>query len=139
VLSLTFICFIYAALLEMFGEGAGNAGPVDWSTALMGLLGVLLVGATCTALGLFTSSVTDSQMVAAVLGMLTGLIFWVLKGMASRDQSLAADVMGYVSILSHIESFARGVFSLTDFVYFLSFIFLCLFLSHRMVEAQRWT
>jgi ABC-2 type transport system permease protein len=139
VLCLSAICGVYAVLLEMFGEGAGEAGPLDWATALMGLLGLTLVGATCVAVGLFTSSITDNQIVAAVIGMMTLLFLWVLRGVGASMEGVLGEVLSYLSILSHIESFARGVFNVADLVYFASFIFLALFLSHRMVEAQRWT
>lgn len=138
VLCLAAICFVYAVLLEMFGEGAGDHGPLDWNTTWMGLLGLTLVGATCCAVGLFTSSITDNQIVAAVIGMMTLLFFWVLRGVGSSVEGPLGEILTYMSILSHIESFARGIFSVQDLVYFLSFIFLALFLSNRMVESQRW-
>ena len=104
----------------------------------MGLLGLTLVGATCCAVGMFTSSITDNQIVAAVIGMMTLLFFWVLRGVGSSVEGIMGEILVYLSILSHIESFARGIFSVPDLVYFLSFIFLALFLSNRMVESQRW-
>lgn len=139
VLCLAAICGVYAVLLEMFGEGTGNNGPLDWSTALMGLAGLTLVGATCVAVGLFTSSITDNQIVAAVIAMMTLLFFWVLRGVGSSMEGPLGEILTYMSILSHIESFARGIFSIQDLVYFASFILFALFLSHRMVESQRWT
>lgn len=138
VLCLAAICFVYAFLLEAFGEGIGDKGPLDWNTTWMGLLGLTLVGSTCAAVGLFTSSITDNQIVAAVIGMMTLLFFWVLRGVGSSLEGSLGEVLTYMSLLSHIESFARGIFSVPDLVYFASFIFLALFLSHRMVEGQRW-
>jgi ABC-2 type transport system permease protein len=139
VLCMAAICLVYPVLLELFGSGAGDTGPLDWPTVWLGLLGLVLVGATCCAVGLFTSSITDNQIVAAVIGMMTLLFFWVLRGVGASKEGLLGDVLSYVSILSHIESFARGIFSIPDLVYFASFIFLALFLSNRMVESQRWT
>ena len=92
----------------------------------------------CRRTWFFTSSITDNQVVAAVIGMMTLLFFWVLRGVGSSMEGMVGEVLTYLSILSHIESFARGVFSAPDLVYFASFIFLALFLSHRAVEAQRW-
>jgi ABC-2 type transport system permease protein len=139
VACMTVICAIYPVILEVFGAGAGSKGPLDWGTVGLGLLGLFLVGSTCCAVGIFTSSITDNQIVAAVIGMMTLLFFWVLRGVGSSMEGTLAEVLTYMSILSHIESYARGLFSVPDLVYFLSFIFLALFLSNRMVESQRWT
>lgn len=139
VLCMTTVCATYAVILDVFGAGAGEQGPLDWSTVGLGLLGLTLVGATCCSVGLFTSSLTDNQIVAAVIGMMTLLFLWVLRGVGQSVEGPLGEILAYVSLLSHIESFARGVFSLTDLIYFISFIFLALFLSNRMVESQRWT
>ncbi len=139
VLCLAAICFVYAFILEAFGEGVGDRSVLDWSTTWMGLLGLVMMGATCCAVGLFTSSITDNQIVAAVIGMMTLLFFWVLRGIGGSLEGQLGSVLAWLSLLSHIESFARGVFSVADMVYFLSFIALMLFLSIRAVESQRWT
>ena len=139
VLCLAAICFVYAFILEAFGEGVGDRSVLDWSTTWMGLLGLVMMGATCCAVGLFTSSITDNQIVAAVIGMMTLLFFWVLRGIGGSLEGQLGSALAWLSLLSHIESFARGVFSVADMVYFLSFIALMLFLSIRAVESQRWT
>ncbi|MEW5848407.1 MAG: ABC transporter permease [Myxococcota bacterium] len=139
VLCMALISAVYPVLLEVFGAGSGSSGPLDWGTVGLGLLGLTLVGATCCAVGLFTSSLTDNQIVAAVIGMMALLFFWVLRGVGASVEGTLGEVLSYISILSHIESYARGIFSVPDLVYFLSFIFLALFLSNRMVESQRWT
>jgi len=139
VLCMGAICAVYPLLLTVFGAGSGDNGPLDWATVGMGLLGLVLVGSTCCAVGLFTSSITDNQIVAAVIGMMALLFFWVLRGIGQGMEGPLGEVLSYLSILSHIESFARGIFNLTDCIYFFSFITLALFLSTRMVESQRWT
>lgn len=138
VLAMATICLVYPLLLEFAGHGAGDGGPLDWSTVLLGLLGLFLVGATCAAVGLFTSSITENQIVAAVIGMMVLLFFWVLRGVGDGLEGTLGAVLSYASILTHIESYARGIFSLGDLIYFASFVTLCLFLTHRMVESMRW-
>jgi len=138
VLAMAAICLVYPVLLELFGRGVGDAGPLDWPTVWLGLMGLFLMGATCAAVGLFTSSITENQIVAAVIGMMMLLFFWVLRGVGEGMEGALAGLLTYLSLLSHIESYTRGVFSVTDLVYFGSFIVLFLFLSHRMVESLRW-
>ncbi len=139
VAALTGICLVYPLLLELFGHGAGEHGPLDWGSVWLGLLGLFLVGATCAAVGLFASTITESQIVAAVVGMMMMLFFWVLRGVGTSLEGAPAELLNELSVLTHIESYARGIFSLPDLVYFTAFIGFFLFLSHRTVESLRWT
>ncbi|MFH1810721.1 MAG: ABC transporter permease [Pseudomonadota bacterium] len=108
VLVLCSICLVYPLLLQLFGRGVGEAGPLDWGSVWLGWLGLVLVGATCAAVGLFTSSVTESQIVAAVLGMMLLLFFWVLRGVGAGLDGATGAALHQVSLLTHIESYARG-------------------------------
>ena len=139
VLVLAAVCLVYPLLLQLFGRGVGDQGPLDWGSVWLGWLGLVLVGATCAAVGLFTSSLTESQVVAAVLGMMLLLLFWVLRGVGQSLDGAAASVLQQLSLLTHIESYARGLFSVPDLVYFASVIGLFLFGTHRSLESLRWS
>ncbi len=139
VVVMTFLCLTYPLLLQVFGRGVGEVGPIDWGSVWVGLLGLLLVGATCAAVGLFTSSITESQMVAAITALMILLFFWVLRGIGASSEGLVSDVLLQLSIVTHIEPFARGLLSLSDLVYFIGFIIFFLFLSHRAIEGLRWS
>lgn len=103
-------------------------------------LGLFACGAAYIALGTFFSSVTDSQIVAAILGYGTLLgLFLVgfadqLGGMATR----IGEVVKQVSVLTHQENFLKGVIDSGDLIYFAVFVCLFLFLTLRMVESHRW-
>ena len=130
------ICLFYPIILEFYGDSNASS-VIDWSSVFIGLLGLLLVALTSLALGLFVSTVSNSQAVAAIVTMMILLFLWMLRNIGEGASSYLKDILYYLSILTHIESFAKGVFSLGDFVFFVSLIVLFLFLSIRIFESSR--
>lgn len=113
---------------------------VSASFLLSCYVGLFICGAAYIALGTFFSSVTDSQIVAAILGYGT-LLGLFLLGLADRlggVGSKVGEVVKQVSVLTHQENFLKGVIDSGDLVYFAVFICLSLFLTLRMVESHRW-
>jgi ABC-2 type transport system permease protein len=113
-------------------------GHPDWKPVLTGFLGVLLEGACLLALGTFISTLTKNQIVAGAVGFALALLLWILNWTTSFGNTPTVQVLGYLSILSHLDSFTRGVLDTKDVVYYLSMIFLGLFLTSRSLESLRW-
>lgn len=62
-----------------------------------------------------------------------------MVGLAARGQEgVWLSVLSYLSLNGHLEAFVRGLVRLTDVTYYLSIVFVSLFLTHQVVEAQRW-
>jgi len=102
--------------------------------------GLLVCGAAYIGLGTFFSSVTNNQIVAAILGY-GSLFILFLAGFAERFGGLgtkAGAFLKYISVSTHQENFVKGVIDSGDLVYFAIFIALSLFLTLRMVESHRW-
>jgi len=110
----------------------------DLGTALSGYLGLFLMGAAFISFGLFVSTLTDSQVVAAISSFALLLIFWILGWLAESQSGLVGEVLGYLSMTQHFEHFGEGLISVVDLVYYLSFIALFWFLATRAVESTRW-
>jgi ABC-2 type transport system permease protein len=110
----------------------------DWKPMLLGFLGLLLQAGGLLALGTLISTMTKNQIVAAVATFAVCLMLWVLDWVSSYESSTWAQVLSYLSVTSHIESFAKGVLDLKDAVYYVSLIFLGLFLTTRAMESLRW-
>jgi ABC-2 type transport system permease protein len=106
---------------------------------LTAYLGLALMGGVFVAFGLFASTVTENQIVAAVVsfGILIGL--W-LVGSGSQDASGTpmGEVLNFLSLVSHLDNMVKGLIDTRDLGYFISMILLGLFLSHRVVESTRW-
>ena len=118
--------------LIMWGLGAGA-----WGVTVSGYLGLFLVAGAFLSLGLFVSSLTENQVVAAIVSFGALLLFWVVGWSASMAGPLAR-VLEYVSLLKHLANFARGVIDTADVAYYLCFIFLFLFLTLRSLESKWW-
>jgi ABC-2 type transport system permease protein len=65
-------------------------------------------------------------------------MLWVLEWVSSYESATWAQVLAYISVTTHIESFAKGVLDLRDAIYYASLIFFGLFLTTRYMESLRW-
>jgi ABC-2 type transport system permease protein len=125
------LTLVYPAIVVYFAR-------LEWGPVLTGYLGLLLMGATFIAVGVFASSVTENQIVAAITTFGVLLIFWVLGWSADYAGGAVGRVLQFLSILEHNESFAKGVVETKDVLYYVNFIALALFLTLRSLEARRW-
>jgi ABC-2 type transport system permease protein len=113
-------------------------GNPDIGPLLSGYLGYSLLGAAMLAIGVFASSVTQNQIIAAVLGIGANLILWVSGDLGDYVGETLRPVVQYLPLFSHYTDMVRGIIDTKDLVYLLSVIVLFLFLSTRMVETRRW-
>ena len=139
-LAMTFgICVAYMAatplLLSIFGT-------VKFAESYVALLGFFLFGLTCIAIGMFVSSLTESQVISAVVtfvllfvGFLTGSIAETLFD----GTGIAAKILGAYDLTGPLEDMQSGALNLTSIVYYLSMIVLFLFLTTQSIEKRRWS
>jgi ABC-2 type transport system permease protein len=113
-------------------------GKPDWRPILVGYLGLLLQGGCLLAIGTFISTTTSNQIVAGGATFAVCLLLWVLDWVSSYEQAVWAKVVAYCSVLTHFEPFSKGVIDSKDVVYYLSVIFLGLFLTQRSLESLRF-
>ncbi len=132
------VTFFYPLLLTRLGSSESGSA-LEWSTIGLSYVALLLWGSTVMALGLFISSLTESQMVAAMVSFVIALVWMMLKFVASNADEPFRTVLNYISFDTQFQNLLRGVLDLKPFAFFLSFIATCLLLTHRSVEAQRWT
>jgi ABC-2 type transport system permease protein len=116
----------------------GYVGDPNWKALLCGYLGVALLGGAFLALGLFTSSLTQNQIVAAVLSFGALLMFWIIGWLKNLVEPGMARFVEYISITRHFESFTKGVLDTRDLIYYVLFIVLFLFFTLRQMESYRW-
>jgi len=125
------LTLLYPALLFAF------ARP-EWGPVLTGYLGLVLLGAAFTAVGLFASSLTENQIVAAMTTFGILLLFWVIGWTSDTVGGATGRVLTHLSLIEHFDNFVKGVLDTRDVVYYLSFTTLALFLTLRSLEARRW-
>lgn len=138
VLTMLATTLVFPLILNHYGAAEPGKSPLDWGTIGTQYLGIFLMGAAFVAIGLLASSLTDSQIVAVVISFAALLMFWVIGAAGMGKTGFWHEFTNYLSIMGHQEGFVRGVIRIQDVVYYLSLIGLGLFLTHRMVEAQRW-
>jgi ABC-2 type transport system permease protein len=113
-------------------------GKPDGMPILISYFGLLLQGSCLLAIGAFISNCTRNQIIAGAGTFVVCLLLWVLDWVAAYDTSTTGKVISYLSVTGHFENFAKGVLDSKDVVYYLSLIFLGLFLTTRSMESLRW-
>lgn len=123
---------IFPGVLFLYGN------PELWQTAA-GLLGLFLLGAALAALGCFVSSLTRSQIIAAIVGIVAGLVLWLfdLVAQAAGAEALAEPIR-WLGIRPHFEESLQGLIRSQDLVYFGVVIVFFLTLARTSLESLRW-
>ena len=123
---------VYPAVLLRFGDP--DTGPI-----IAGYLGLILFGAAFLAVGVLASSLTQNQVIAAVVAVAVLLALWLTNAFASVFQPPLNNILSYLSLIGHYGEFGRGVIDSKDVIYYLSVIVVALFLATRALETRRWT
>jgi ABC-2 type transport system permease protein len=129
------------ACLLIIRQFSHEPSVFEASTAVSTYVGILLLGAMYMALGCFASSVTRSQIIAAVLSFAGGISLFLLSFVSMTFASKIgwkAQLFSYVGLIEHMQDFARGVIDTRPLVFYLSSTFFLLFLTWRVVESRRW-
>jgi ABC-2 type transport system permease protein len=113
-------------------------GHPDWKPLLVGYLGLLLQAGGLLAIGTFISTLTKNQIIAGAATFGVELLLWVCGWVSSYESAGWAHVLSYFSVISHFESFGRGVIDSKDAIYYITVIFLGLFFTARSMESLRW-
>jgi ABC-2 type transport system permease protein len=120
---------LFVVLLELYGSP--DTGPV-----VGGLLGLMLLCAALTAVGVVASSLTASQPVAAIGGIFAVLLLWFAH--TGSDSLPAGGFLGAFSISERLRSFAGGLVDLGDVAFFVGLVVAALAIAGVAVESRRW-
>jgi ABC-2 type transport system ATP-binding protein len=122
----------YVAILH-FG-GSPDPGPIAAA-----YLGTLLLGSVFISIGLFASSLTRDQIVAAVLGFLFSMAMLSMGFVQQYVQVPALEeLLNYISFFSHSTDFGNGIVDTRHVVYYATLTAFFLFLTVRSVESRKW-
>lgn len=113
-------------------------GQPDWKPILGAYIGLVLYGGALLAIGLFISTLTENQIVAGVITLGVILVLWLIDALAGNAQGMMKDVLSYMSVISHLDDFIKGVIDTTHVIFYLTFAFFGLFLTYRSLESLRW-
>ena len=128
---LLFTTLIPMAILYIYGSPA--SGPL-----VSAYLGLMLYGFSLLAIGLFISTLTENQIISAVLSFGTIMVLWLVDVVAQRAEEPMKGMLTYMSILSHFDDFLKGILSTSHVIFYLSVIIFALFLTYRSIDSMRW-
>ncbi len=125
------LAWIFPLILMVFGNP-------EVGVMFAGYLALALLALTFVAVGLFTSSLTQNQIIAAISSFGILILLYVISWPAETGGGVVWSVLKYLSLPEHFSTMVRGVVDTADIVFFLSAILVSLFLTQRAVESARW-
>jgi ABC-2 type transport system permease protein len=130
--ALVLVSFLYPASMALFGK-------LDWGPLLSSYVGLLLLTATYTSIGMFASSLTENSVVAVIVALIANVMLWFVGAAAeTSDSSNGREFLEHLNVASHFVNFIKGNMTLAGIVFFSSVIFLFAFLTQRVIESSRW-
>jgi ABC-2 type transport system permease protein len=135
----TFILILIALALTLpYYITVASLGPIDHGAVLTGYLGLILMSAAYISIGLFTSSLSNNQIVSYLLALFIGIFFQIIFSLLSSNfGGFVGEALNFMSVSSHFDSISRGVIDSRDIIYFLSLIFLGLILTEANLARKR--
>lgn len=112
-------------------------GKVDIGQIISTYIGMILLGSAFLSFGLMVSSMTRNQIVSALTSFGVLLVFWIISSFADRTGSLNR-FFKYLSLTEHLNDFTRGVIVIKDIIYYSSFTLICIFLTIKSIESEKW-
>jgi ABC-2 type transport system permease protein len=113
-------------------------GNPDLAPILTSYLGIVLFGAAVISVGLLISSLTENQIIAGALTFGAFLFLWLVGRLGESTFTVWSRLANYVSVTSHYSNFSMGVIDSRDVLFYISFTFLGLFLTHQSISSLRW-
>jgi len=105
---------------------------------MAGYLGLLLTCSAFVSLGLFASSLTQNQIIAAAIAFGALLLLWIIGWAETLVGPTLGSFLKYLSLLTHFDSFARGILDSRDVFFYLLFTLFFLFTTLRILESRHW-
>lgn len=129
--------FIYYYSISNLAMPSGN---VDTGAIIGSYIGLLFLGASFTAVGVFASSVTKNQVIAFAIAVFLCFIMYNGFDAMARMEVLAVlqDFFVFLSVNEHYQSISRGVLDTRDAIYFLSMVSFFLLLTRFVIGGRKW-
>lgn len=117
-------------------------GKIPLAETYVAILGFWLYGLSCIAIGVFLSSLTESQVIAAVLTFVLiflGYMMSSITGFLSSSGNILTKILNCYDLMTPLQEFMNGSLSLVKIVYYISIIALMLFLTCQAIQKRRWS
>src|SRR5215216_386761 len=126
---------VVAVLLKAINFIFGNPdrGPI-----ITGYVGVFLQAAAFLSIGLWASSLTQNQIVAAIVSFALLLILWLSDNLGQFLGGTVGQIVSYTSVINHFNAFPQGVIETKDVIYYLTLVIAGVVLSTLSLQARRY-
>jgi ABC-2 type transport system permease protein len=131
LLTMTTASFIYPLISWQFGS-------LEWPLLASNYLGFFLLGATILAVGLFASSLFESQIVAGIAALIILFVLWLTDSIAGTLFSEQREIIDEFSLMGRLVDLQRGLLDLTDILFYVLFIAMLLTMTIKIFERKRW-
>jgi len=132
------LIFVAVILTLVYTLVLSGLGDLDSGSVIAGYIGLMFLGATYLSVGVFTSSLTQNQIVAFITSFLIIFVLYMLDKVLIFVPNFLASFFEYLSVNYHFSNISRGVIDSRDVIYYLSLIFFFLFLAVRALESRKW-
>jgi gliding motility-associated transport system permease protein len=131
VLVMLALTLLFPAFLFIFGSP--DIGPM-----VTGYVGIFLQAAAFLSVGLWASSMTQNQIVAALIAFAFLLVLWLGDNLGQFLGGTVGSIVSYTSVINHFQSFPQGVIQTNDVIYYLTLILAGLVLSTLALQSRRY-
>ncbi len=115
-----------------------SLGKIDHGAVITGYLGLILMSAAYISIGIFTSSISNNQIIGFLLALTIGIMFQFLFSLIGQGTGgIVGEVLDYLSVATHFDSVSRGVLDSKDIIFFSSLIFLGLVSTEAVLTRNR--
>ena len=133
-----FYLFLILPMVVAYTTLLGLWGSPEYGSIITGYAGLILLTAVFIAIGLFVSSFTSNQLIAAIVTFIILLVGWVAGYVGQFVPAPFSKAFEYTGFFEHFDAFRKGLIDTRDVIYCLSLIVFFLFLSVRSLESRRW-
>jgi ABC-2 type transport system permease protein len=134
--TLILICIALALTIPYYITVA-SLGPVDHAAVWCGYLGLILMSGVYISIGLYTSSVSNNQIVGFLLALFIGVFFhFIFEILAGNISGIAGETLSFLSVSTHFESISRGVIDSKDLIYLFSLMILGLVATEATLSKR---
>jgi len=135
------VMVLASAVTIIYGVVIAFMVTPDWTVIVGNFIGLLLIGGLFITIGIFVSSMTESQLVSALVSIIVCILLLLLDQVVSifHAGTLIVSVVQFLSLNTRYSNFCSGVINYSDIVFFLSLQALFLFLTVRVLDKKRWS
>jgi ABC-2 type transport system permease protein len=114
------------------------APTMDWGPIISGYIGLLMLGAAFISVGVFASTLTENQIIAAMISFGALILFWIFGWAKHVFENMFGQALSNLSVFDRYSEFLRGILDSGNVIFFLVFTLSWLFLATRALESDRW-